>query len=64
MTFVSDYKSGAADIESIHDYVNQWIEQTSNDLPIHRFLGLTFDQYNRWKANPNSLYGILQEITA
>lgn len=63
MSFVSDYKSGTADIESIQDYVNQWIEQTST-IDIHRFLGLTLEQYNRWKKDPNSLYGILQEITA
>jgi hypothetical protein len=56
--FVNDCASGEASIEDINDYINAWYI-SSSIIPIHMYLGLTWDEYNDYIKDPSSLYNIV-----
>lgn len=60
-TFFQKCLRGEEDPESIDDVVAQWHEGPETDEPLHRFLGMTWDEYNVWATQPSQLYKLLFE---
>lgn len=48
--------------ESIDDWVDRWHNDKSTQLPLHEYLGMSWEQYGRWLEKPSSLVPILNEI--
>ena len=44
--------------EEIDDYVDTWHEHESN-VPLHKFLGMTREEYSLWVTEPSARYFIL-----
>jgi len=53
-TFVDCCLEGNALLDEVDDYVDLWhtIEQ---NIPLHEFLGLSWDEYAAWVGNPSVL---------
>lgn len=51
-TFVDLYLAGLVDEEAIHDYIEEWHEQTGSEselsVALHEWLGLTWPEYGTW----------------
>lgn len=47
MKFVDKLLAGEVTEEDIDDYISEWHKSTST-LPLHEFLGMTWDEYGRW----------------
>ena len=62
MNFVQKYLKGLVTEEDIDDYVDMWHESTC-DLKIHEYLGMTWQQYSLWAVRPSKLKEILRELT-
>jgi len=41
-------------MEEIDDFVDTWHE-SKNKIPLHEFLGMTWEEYALWVADPNVL---------
>lgn len=57
-TFVDDALTGMAGITDIDSYVDSW-HYGETELPLHEFLGMTWDEYRLWVEKPNTLRFIL-----
>jgi hypothetical protein len=49
---------GEALLEDIDDFVDEWHE-SSVEEPLHKFLGMTKDEYSLWVADPDVLPSIV-----
>lgn len=43
---------------AIDAWISEW-HRTPGTVPLHEFLGFTWDEYARWAANPSTLSGIV-----
>ncbi|MES1241810.1 MAG: hypothetical protein ABUT39_09350 [Acidobacteriota bacterium] len=59
VSFVDLCRRGEAVPEQIDDFVDLWHEGAS-ELSLHDFLGMTWEEYSAWVANP----GLLPRIIA
>jgi hypothetical protein len=62
MTFVEACWAGEAFADEIDNWIERWHNE-SRDKPLHEFLGLTIEQYERWINNPRELQSILEEFS-
>ena len=60
-TFFQKCLNGEERPEAIDDYVESWHKAKEEALPLHRFLGMTSEEYSAWAANPDSIYKLLFE---
>ena len=58
MTFVEKCLSGEALTDEIDDYINNWHEGEGQDLELHDYLGLTWEEYSLWGTRPSILSSI------
>lgn len=62
-TFVDDVLAGRASSKQLDDYVYAWhnlrTEDSRAQLPLHTFLGLTFEEYARITENPDAIDAII-----
>ena len=58
MTFVDKCLSGEALTDEIDDYINNWHEGEGQDLELHDYLGLTWEEYSLWGTRPSILPSI------
>ena len=58
-TFIELCLAGRAQPEDIDDFVDAWHEGDSA-LELHEALGLTWDEYAQWVAQPDILPSILE----
>lgn len=63
-TFFELYSCGKALAEEIDDFIDRWHEEMTGKsgkqlIPIHKFLGLTEDEYAVWVQDPGILPMIL-----
>lgn len=47
-TFMDEIRAGWTTPEKIDDYIGRWHDATEDGVPLHEFLGLTWDEYKRW----------------
>lgn len=47
-TFMDLYRIGDVEEDDIDDYIDEWHRNSSIDIPIYTFLGLTRAQYDYW----------------
>lgn len=57
-TFMAKCIKGEVLLDEIDHYIDLWHEGDSSD-PLHVFLGMTWDEYARWVANPQILASII-----
>jgi hypothetical protein len=53
-TFVDRCLAGEALLDEIDDYVDIW-HSSDAAIPLHEFLGLSWDEYSAWVGNPRVL---------
>ncbi|MGW7141139.1 hypothetical protein [Streptomyces xanthophaeus] len=58
-TFVEDALAGNVGLGDIDSYIDAWHDAEDDDLELHEFLGMTWDEYRLWVEKPNSLRYIL-----
>jgi len=58
-TFVDACLSGAAFLDDIDDWVDQWHDDPSVDLPLDDYLGFTSNEGALWAEKPQSLRFII-----
>ena len=56
--FINQVLSGDEFIDRIHDYVDRWHDGPGK-VPIHEFLGLSFEEYSWWVSDEKALPRIL-----
>ena len=56
--FVAACLKGEAVADEIDDFVDRWHDGDAT-IPLHEFLGFTWDEYALWVERPNSLKFIL-----
>ena len=52
--FIQDVINGTTDINSINDYIEKWHTGTSKKT-LHKFLGMSRNQYCAWVEDANIL---------
>jgi len=60
-TFIELLVDGEVEPEEIDDFIDEWHEGTSNDVPLHSFLGMAEIEYEAWLGHPGALDGIVRE---
>jgi len=59
-SFIERCISGDAFLDEIDDYVDIWHDDsTSEDVELHEYLGMTWQEYSLWVTNPNILGSIV-----
>ena len=58
MNFVQKCLSGLALANEIDDYISNWHEGDGQDLELHEYLGLTWEEYSLWGTRPSILSSI------
>jgi hypothetical protein len=61
ITFVDLYLDGQVDFDEIDDYVDYWHDNNEDDVDLHKFLGLTKEDYKLWVEDHYSLKHVLDE---
>jgi hypothetical protein len=56
VAFLDEYLAGNVEAEEIHDYLDIWHDGSDNDLELHEYLGMTWEQYAVWAES-----GVLPE---
>jgi hypothetical protein len=68
LTFMELYSEGAVTADEIDDFIDRWHEEapavTGRPVPIHEFLGMTWDEYEAWVRDPSVLPSILRTRTS
>ncbi|MFC5668189.1 hypothetical protein ACFP3U_35150 [Kitasatospora misakiensis] len=59
-SFVEAALSGRASLDDLDDFVDAWHDGDS-DLPLHEYLGMTWDEYRTCTERPESLRYILAD---
>lgn len=63
-TFLEQYLAGEAVPEDIDDFVSRWHDDADiyQRYPqLHKYLGLTWDEYASWVDHPPALLSILRD---
>ncbi len=61
-TFMEDCLSQEVQPEDIDDYVDRWhSSDTANQQQLHEYLGLSWEEYKRWCADPQELSSIIEK---
>lgn len=42
--------------KELADRIDRWHANPAQDQPLHEYLGLTLEQYERWLKDPDALY--------
>ncbi len=58
-SFMSLALSGRVLSDEIEDFIEEWHESDSTE-EVHEFLGMTFEEYSLWVADPDSIDVILK----
>jgi hypothetical protein len=61
-TFFDLYSRGQALPDDIDDFIDRWHDDAdaqARSLPLHEYLGLTFDEYELWVHDPDILPHVL-----
>lgn len=58
-TFIDDVVAGRATVDQIDDYVHTWHE-SGDDRDLHDALGMSWDEYGDWVADPDALGRIVE----
>ena len=53
-SFIEKCLSGDAMIDEIDYYIDQWHNRHS-DLPLHTYLGMSWEEYKSWVESPDTL---------
>jgi hypothetical protein len=53
-TFIEKCVSGTAQPDEVDYYIDQWHTGYS-DLPLHTYLGMSWEEYKTWVESPDSL---------
>ena len=56
--FIQNCLTGDALPDEIDDCIDQW-HDGSSELPLHTYLGMSWDEYATWIESPNSLVYII-----
>lgn len=59
-TFVSRCARGEVLPDEIDDFIDEWHEG-GYDAKLHEFLGMTWNEYSAWVANPEELRCIIAD---
>lgn len=57
MTFMDDLRAGKVSPEDVNVYIDEWHWTPEDGLPLHSYLGMTYNQYAAWVQDPDSLTG-------
>lgn len=61
MTFIDDCIKGDACINDIDDYIEKWhLGEDCQNIELHEYLGMGWEEYAEWVAKPSSLIDVLQ----
>jgi hypothetical protein len=61
-SFIEKCINGDASLDEIDDYIDEWHDSdSSNDLELHQFLGMTWAEYSLWAIKPSLLAEIVNE---
>jgi len=59
-SFIEKCINGDASLDEIDDYIDEWHDSDStNDLELHEFLGMTWEEYSLWAVKPKFLAWII-----
>jgi hypothetical protein len=58
-TFIQLCLRGEVVQDEIDDFVDRWHDDETDHRPIHKFLGMTKEEYNLWVEQPGALRLIL-----
>jgi len=59
-SFIEKCINGDASLDEIDDYIDEWHDSDStNDLELHEFLGMSWEEYSLWAIKPSLLAEIL-----
>jgi hypothetical protein len=59
-SFIEKCINGDASLDEIDDYIDEWHDSDSNnDLELHEFLGMSWEEYSLWAVKPSLLAEIL-----
>lgn len=56
--FIERCQRGESLLDEIDDFIDDWHEN-QDDLELHEFLGMTWDEYSLWIKEPNTLSSII-----
>jgi hypothetical protein len=60
-SFIQLCIEGKAKPESIEDWVDEWHDLDVNiPMPLHEYLGMTWEEYGQWVQNPSTLSAIIE----
>jgi hypothetical protein len=48
VTFVNDLRTGRALPDDIHHHIAVWHDGLDDGVPLHEFLGMSWDEYRAW----------------
>jgi len=54
-TFISQCIEGTVLLDDIDDYIDEWHDTEPQVEKLHDFLGMTWDEYSMWVADPDIL---------
>lgn len=57
-SFIEKCISGQALLDEIDYYIDQW-HTGNSDLPLHTYLGMSWEEYKAWIESPDSLLRIV-----
>ena len=61
-SFIEKCINGDASLDEIDDYIDEWHDSDStNDLELHEFLGMSWEEYSLWAIKPSLLEEIVNE---
>ena len=59
-SFIEKCINGDASLDEIDDYIDEWHDSDStNDLELHEFLGMSWEEYSLWAVKPKFLAWII-----
>jgi hypothetical protein len=59
-SFIEKCINGDASLDEIDNYIDEWHDSDStNDLELHEFLGMSWEEYSLWAVKPSLLAEIL-----
>ena len=59
-SFIEKCINGDASLDEIDNYIDEWHDSDStNDLELHEFLGMSWEEYSLWAVKPKFLAWII-----
>ncbi len=63
-TFIDKCLKGEASLDEIDDYIDAWHDGiTPEDIELHTYLGMTWDEYSLWVRDSSVLESIINKKT-